>query len=106
MRVCVLVRVHTCARVRLRVRVRVRVCVCVCVCLCRPVDSSSWLVPRVVGDPDVTLVDLHGDRLILVVEQDAILLRRGHLHTHRCCIILIMRDVSSCMKQIYPLTLF
>lgn len=40
-----------------------------------PVDGSGRLVPRVIGDPDMTLMELYGDWLVVsVIEQDAIVL--------------------------------
>lgn len=46
-----------------------------CVCVCLPVDSSGRLVPWVICDPDMTLMELHSDWLIVpVIEQDTIFL--------------------------------
>lgn len=54
------------------------------VCVCLPVDGGGRLVPRVIGDPDMTLMELNSDWLVVsVVKQDAIVLCCWHLkHTH------------------------
>ena len=47
------------------------------VCVCVPVDGGGGLVAWVVGHPDVTLMELHSDGLVVsVVEQDAVVLCR------------------------------
>lgn len=49
--------------------------VCACVCARVPVNSGGGLVAGVVRHPDVTLMKLHGDRLVVtVIEQDAVVL--------------------------------
>lgn len=48
--------------------------------VCVPVDSSRCLVPRIVGDPDVTLMKLHSDWLVVsVVEEDSVVFSCRHL---------------------------
>lgn len=60
-----------------------QVCCCYVIssmCVCVPVDSSSCLVPRIVGDPDVTLMKLHSDWLVVsVVEEDSVVFSCRHL---------------------------
>lgn len=48
-----------------------------------PVDSGGWLVPWIIRNPDVTLMELHGDRLVVaIIEQNTVFLCSGHLkHT-------------------------
>lgn len=41
-----------------------------------PVNSSGRLVPRVIGNPYVTLVELYSDWLMIpIIEQDAVIFR-------------------------------